>query len=134
MIDGIRRRLSKSVETESWNTDQELEPETEEPTEVPTDTAVILAASQRTPGFSPGNGNLMDYYKSLMKTAIENGGKYGEHEIPIPWLRMILAGLESRYIDPETMWYEVGEGSVSQLPEAPRYEDVFPSDGDFSPR
>ena len=127
MIDGIRRRLSKPASKDPWDADQELQPE-EVASELPTDAAVFLAARSVSPGYSPEDGDSNAYYRGIVRTAIENGGRYGDHKIPIPWLRMILAGLESRYIDPETMWYEVEEGPVAQIPEIPSYEDLFPSE------
>jgi hypothetical protein len=135
MIDGIRRRFARSVETDPWNAEQELAPEVEDASQVPTDTAVLLAGSQASsqaaPGFSPSEGDLTNYYRGIMRTAIENGGKYREHQIPVPWLRMILAGLESRHIGPDKMWYEVDfEEPVNPLPEIPSYEDLFPSNRD----
>lgn len=133
MIDGIRRRFGRLTENDPWDAEQELEPEVEEASElpVPTDTDVLLAATQAASGFSPGAGDIKEYYKGIVKTAIENDGKYGEHQIPVPWLRMILTGLESRHIDPDRMWYEADlEGPVDPLPEIPAYDDLFPADRD----
>ena len=131
MIDGIRRRL-KSVDRDPWDAEQELEPEAEEASELPTDTAVLLAATQVTAGFAPNDTNTADYYKNVVRTAIENGGKYGDHRISIPWLRMILAGLEWKRVEPEAMWYgvEASTPSGSSLPEVPPFDDLFPSERD----
>ncbi len=132
MIDGIRRRLGKSAEKDPWDADQELKPELEENTELPTDTAVLVAATHAVGRFSPSDVNARDHYKSLVITAIQNGGKYGSHRIPVPWLRMILAGLEYKHIEPEMMWYgvEAGASGSELLPEIPSYEDLFPSERD----
>lgn len=132
MIDGIRRRFAKSVDRDVWDADQELEPELEESSELPTDTAVLLAATRVTGEFSPSGSDSADYYKRLVKTAIENGGKHGDHQIPLPWLRMILAGFESKHIEPETMWYGMDESSPGDapLPEIPAYTDLFPPERD----
>ena len=49
---------------------------------------------------------------------------------------MILAGLEMRRIEPETMWYDFeAEGNLSNSPvEIPRYEDLFPGERDVPAR
>ncbi len=134
MIDGIKRRFVKSIDRDPWEVDQVLEPETdvEEAFELQTDTVAIPEVTTVAPPAPTNDVNSGEYYKSLVMTAIQNGGKYRDHQIPIPWLRMILAGLEWRRIDPETMWYGVdasGEGG-ERLPEIPAYDDLFPSDRD----
>ena len=132
MIDGLKRRFAKSID-DPWDADQELEPEVEEASELPTDTAVLLAATQATVPTRSNEIDTTEYYQGLVRTAIENGGKYNGHQIPIPWLRMILAGLESRHVDPEMMWYDADAASLGDapLPEIPSYEDLFPSERDF---
>lgn len=126
MIDGLRRRFSKSAE-DTWNADLELQPEVEATSELPTGTAVLLAA-QSLATESPSNDvDLKDYYKSLVQTAIQQGGKYHGRQMSVPWLRMILAGLESKPIPPEMMWQgeePAGPGEFD-LPKIPSYEDVF---------
>jgi hypothetical protein len=130
MIGMIRRRL-KAADSDSWDANQALGPEAEPQTELRTDTAVLLAAARAAPGYSPGSGTLTDYYKGIVNTAIQNKGRYGDHWIPVPWLRMILAGLESRQIDPGTMWYEADfEGPADSPSEAPAYKELFPSETD----
>ena len=111
MIDGIRRRFAKSVDGDPWDADQKLGPQTAELSELPTDAAVLVAATNATGEFIPAGPDAPDYYNNLVSTAIENGGKHGDQRISIPWLRMILAGLELRPIDPEMMWEGVEAGS-----------------------
>lgn len=131
MIGAIKRKFANSVEGGNWDTDQELRPEAVGSSELQTDAAVLLAAAQTAPGYFPGDENLTDYYKGIVRTAIENRGRYGDHWIPVPWLRMILAGLESRYIDPDLLWYEAdGEAAVGARAKGPSYEDLFPSESD----
>ena len=132
MIDGIRRRLGKEAVGDLWGADEELKPEMEESTLLPGDAAVFVPATQATGQYAPDNPDTRDYYKSLVRTAIENGGRHGDHSIPIPWLRMILAGLESKKIEPETVWYgiEGGEARTESMPEIPPYEDLFQSGRD----
>jgi len=133
MIGAIRRKFSNSIEGENWDTNQVLKPEAGEPSELRTDAAVMLAAAQTAPGYFPGDQNLTDYYKGIVRAAIENRGRYGDHWIPVPWLRMILAGLESRHIDPDLLWYEAeGEAATSPRAKGPMYEDLFPTERDLA--
>lgn len=131
MIDGIRRRFAKSVEKDAWDADKAFSPDVEEASEFPTDTTALLAA-RATAEFASNDAGCTDYYKNLVKTAIENGGKYGDHRISLPWLRMILAGLDSKNVEPEMMWYGMEESSPSEepLPQIPAYNDLFPSERD----
>jgi hypothetical protein len=136
MIDGLRRKLTRSIDKDPWGTEQELEPEvdgqeTVEPAEPPTDAAVIAAATRVAPS-STNDVDSGEYYKNILKTAIDNGGKYAGHEIPIPWLRMILAGLEWKHIDPEMMWYGFDAIAPREppIPEMPAYDALFPSEKD----
>ncbi len=132
MIGGIRRKFGRSIEKDPWDANQDFRPVKEESSELPTDTAVLVAASDAVGRFSPGDVNSQDYYKSVVIDAIRNGGKHGDHQIPVPWLRMILAGLEYRRIEPEMMWYgaEAENPAGESLPEIPSYEDLFPSERD----
>jgi hypothetical protein len=134
MIEGIRRRFEKSIIQDPWNADQEPKPEVEGNTKLPADTAVPVAARHGDGQFSPHDENAQDYYKNLVATAIQTGGWLEGHQIPIPWLRMILAGLEMKRIEPEMMWYEVEAGSVwsESLSRIPSYSVLFPSDPDVS--
>ncbi len=134
MIGAIRRRFAKSAEEDVWGTDQELRPEAVDSQELPTDAAVLQAAAQTAPGYFQGDESLTDYYKGIVKAAIENRGRYRDHWIPVPWLRMILAGLESRHIDPDLLWYEADNGSTMNSPDLPPYEDLFPTEGDLASR
>ena len=131
MIDGLRRRLAKSIDRDPWDANQELRPETEEP-EISHDAALITPATGTNDVRGTNEIDTFEYYKSLVRAAIENGGKHNGHEIPVPWLRMVLAGLEYRRIDPEAMWYGVEETGLSSgpPPELPPFEDLFPSDRD----
>ena len=121
------------MEEDSWDADQELKPQAEEPSELRTDAAVLLAASRTAPGYFTGDRSPADYYKGIVNTAIENGGRYGGHWIPVPWLRLILAGLESRQVDPDLLWYEA-DSELLANPRAcvPAYEELFPSENDLA--
>lgn len=128
MIDGIRRRFRRPADQDTWDADLELSPEVEGSNELPTDTAVLLAATYAKGEYTPNNSSTPDYCKVLIQAAIQNGGRHGDHAIPVPWLRMILAGLESKRIEPEMMWYgfEAGDGGGQPQPDLPSYEDLFP--------
>jgi len=132
MIDGIRRKLGKSAAGEAWRADEELAPATEDIAELTGDIKVSSGTTEASGRYFPDNPGAPDYYKTLVQTAIDHGGRLGYHSMSIPWLRMILAGLESKQIEPEMMWYGIdsrqarGEG----LPEIPAYEDLFHSSRD----
>jgi len=129
MIDGIRRRLGKTAAGDPWSTDEGLKPETEENAELSGGTAALESTAQASGQYAPEDAGTPDYYKSLVRTAIMNGGRHGDHSISVPWLRMILAGLESKQIEPETMWYGIEADEVGRepTPEIPPYEDLFRS-------
>jgi hypothetical protein len=132
MIGGITRRFPKSLTKDPWDADQEFEPESELEAEPDSQMdSENLDEFHTAPTFQGTNVlNTSDYYKSIVLTAIANEGKYGEHQMSIPWLRMILAGLEWKRIDPETMWYGA-EATGLDGPQGegmPSYDDLFHSD------
>ena len=129
MIDGIRRRFGKSIDKDPWDAEQSLKPEAPEVSELPTDASLLLAATPPLGEFTPSDEDV-DFYKSLVSTAIENGGRLGGHEISVPWLKMILAGLEMRPIEPEAMWYGVDAARNGRGPPPliPPYDDLFPGE------
>jgi hypothetical protein len=131
MIYGIRRRLGKTDAGDHWGADDGPKPEIGDNPEQPEDSAA-LAANQASGQYAPDDPSAPDYYKILVQTAIENGGRHGYQSISIPWLRMILAGLESKQIEPDTMWYgiEAGEARGEPITEIPPYEDFFQSSRD----
>lgn len=131
MIGAIRRRIANSAREGIWNADQAFKPEDVESEEPHTNAAPLLVAPPTAPGYLPGDESLADYYKGIVRTAIENRGRYGDHWIPVPWLRMILAGLESRHVDPDLLWYEADiESAGIPSAEVPSYEELFPAESD----
>ena len=64
-----------------------------------------------------------DYVTGVVKTAIENGGKYGEYRVPVWWLRATLADLEGRSEDSKLLWERSDLAAVS-------FEEENPVDGD----
>jgi hypothetical protein len=129
MIDGIRRKL-KSIDDEAlWDANVDLQSEAEETKELPSDNGVLLAASRLRGEFSP-DANRADYYTGLVRAAIEHGGRYGGHQISLPWLRTILAGLERRNIEPETAWDGVDATVLGEpVAQGPPFTGLFPSEG-----
>lgn len=129
MIGAIRRRLTRSVEEDVWDTDRVLNPNAGESSALHAGAPGVHPAAQAALGCFPGDQSLTDYYTDIVRTAIENGGRYQDHLIPVPWLRMILAGLESRRVDPDLLWYEAdGEGHHPH-PDLPSYDDLFAPEG-----
>ena len=129
MIGAIRRRFARSTEEDVWDTDQALNPKTGESSALHAGAPGIHPGVQAAPGYFPGDQSLTDYYTDIVRTAIENGGRYRNHLIPVPWLRMILTGLESGRVDPDLLWYEAdGEGHHSH-PGIPSYDDLFAPEG-----
>ncbi len=133
MIGGIRRKLTSIDDDHLWDANLDLQPEVEATTEPPTDSAGLLSASRVMGEFSP-NTNMSDYYAGVVRAAIAQGGRYGDHQISLPWLRKILAGLEWRNVEPETLWDGV-DASAPSVPDAqiPVYDELFPSGPETSP-
>jgi hypothetical protein len=124
MMGSIRRKFTKAESKDPWGTDSELESEGAE-VEVAADSSVLLS-TKAAPSTSPSNDvDMKGFYKALITTAIQHGGKYQGMEISIPWLRMTLAGLEMRPIPPEMMWEGIHVGIFADLPE---YDKLFPSE------
>ena len=125
MIDDIRRRLRPTSES-SWDVDQEFQPETDVISER-VDTALVLKRLQTTTGYSFRDTTMKEHYANLVQSAINAGGRHGDVQISIPWLRMTLAGLESRRFDPEMMWEGAEEDAAPQpyIPGVISYEKLF---------
>ena len=99
-------------------------------TAVPTTKATIEQSEAQGGVFAPGGQTEVERQAEVVRAAMIQGGRFGDREIPIPWLRRILAGLEGRHIDEETMW----EGLASPprkdpVEESPGYQELFPSPG-----
>ena len=133
MMGEIRRKL-KSIDDDSlWDADMVLQPEVEATTELPTDSQDMPSASRVTGEFSP-NSSKSDYYAGVVRAAIAQEGRYGDHRISLSWLRKILAGLEWRNVEPETLWEGVdGLGSTVPNAKIPVYDELFPSGPEPSP-
>jgi hypothetical protein len=129
MIEGLRRRLG-TIDKDLWDANLELEPETEDSAELSSETNVPVR-DLNTPPEGSNDTSTAEYYKCLVNAAIENGGRLGDHQISIPWLRMILAGLEFRRVEPEMMWYGVESGpQEAPFADIPSFDRLFPSEKD----
>jgi hypothetical protein len=128
MIDGIRRRL-RAMDKDPWNANQNLEPEVDRPSELRVDNRLLLAVPRGAPSQASNQLNAADLYKSVLMTAIEHNGRWGDHQIPVPWLRMILAGLDFKLVEPETMWYDFAadDSEEPSHTRTPGYDALFPA-------
>ena len=132
MITELRPKI-RSIKTDPWDANQDLSSGTDDLPDPTTGAEVFFGAVHPTPGFSPGGDDCASYYKGIVRAAISSGGWYGNHRIPVPWLRMIMAGLEDRPVEPELMWFEVEpQGSSYASPGIPSYNELFPSDRDMA--
>ncbi|HEV2138383.1 MAG TPA: hypothetical protein VGR53_06045 [Nitrososphaerales archaeon] len=133
MMGEIRRKLKSIDDDALWDADMILQPEVEATTDLPTDSQDMPSASRVTGEFRPNTG-MSDYYAGVVRAAIAQGGRYGDHQISLPWLRKILAGLEWRNVEPETLWEGV-DGLGPSVPNAkiPVYDELFPSGPEPSP-
>jgi hypothetical protein len=125
MIGGLRRRW-RSIDKDPWDANLEFEPMVGDSSELSSETETSAQALDSSLAGSNGT-TTAEYYMCLVRAAIENGGRHGEHQISIPWLRMILAGLEFRRIEPDMMWYGF-ESGIQEVPSAdiPAYDRLFP--------
>ena len=125
MIGGLRRRLSRQVE-DPWSTEHEFGPEFRSDSELLGGPAVLLA-TQKLAGTGVTNDvGMKEHYKAIVGTAIERGGWYQGQAMSVAWLRMILAGLESRPFPPEDIWEgERTDVGGMLLGDLPSYKDLF---------
>jgi hypothetical protein len=127
MISELRRRLVRSDGIERWDANQRLDRDLERVTELPEDRAVLPITTSLTFRPSIDNITMTDYCTGLVKAAITQGGAHDQYQMPVPWLRMILAGLEGKPIEPQKMWEGVEASSFSggPNPSLPPYDEVF---------
>ena len=125
MIGELRRRLSRQVE-DPWSIEHEFEPEFRGDSELLGGAAVLLAAQKPTGTRETNDLGMKEHYKAIVGTAIERGGWYQGQAISVAWLRMILAGLESRPFPPEDIWEgERTDVGGMLLGDLPSYKDLF---------
>lgn len=80
--------------------------------------------------FVPGGESEVERQAEVVRAAMAQGGRFGDREIPVPWLRRILAGLEGRKIDEEAVWEGIASPPRNELvEESPTYQELFPSPG-----
>jgi hypothetical protein len=129
LIGRIRRVFRGPQDEElSWNPDEPFE-DTLEADAGPA-TEVVFEPSPLGGVFAPSSTNEVERQAELVRAAMAQGGKCGDHEIPIPWLRMTLAGLEGRAIDVDAMWEGVASPvCMDPVEESPAYQSLFPTPG-----
>ena len=116
------------MDRDPWDANQSLDAEADGASEQVEDNELLLTVPR---GASPQGSNELkdvDLYRSVLTAAIEHGGRVGDHTLPVPWLRMTLAGLDFKLVEPEMMWYgflSEGPGDES-LSGAPGYGALFP--------
>jgi len=116
---GLKKVVGRSSE-QQWDIESGIDQEDEAPTVEGVEAPVF-----GTPYVYDPTGE-KDYYEGVVKASISSGGRYGVHEIPVNWLRMILSGLEGKEVGIEAM-LEVprGEGQGAQ---GAAYESMFPTE------
>jgi len=80
--------------------------------------------------YVPDGGSEVERQAEVVRAAMKQGGRFGDREIPLPWLRRILAGLEGRHIDEEAMWEGIASPPRKDpVEESAAYQEFFPSHG-----
>lgn len=130
MIGRIKRAITKSVEDDPhWDLDSAFGGDEHHDTESWNDTE--LPDIDKGDGvFAPDTLTEVERQANLIRVAMQHGGKFGTHEIPLPWLRMTLAGLEGRAIDVDEMWEGIASpypGDLASDSEPRSYRILFPS-------
>lgn len=127
MIGSIRRRFAGSTNADLWDVKQWLRPE---PDSAPEFREASVDPFHGTTGFGPSGATMKDYYRRLVETAITQQGWYGGMCISVPWLRMTLAGLDSKAFAPEMMWEDIEEKGLdgARAPGVPSYDAIFESE------
>jgi hypothetical protein len=106
MIGKIRKMLAQPVQAEKdWSLDEPLDLPREAETDLSED------REDRLPSVGPAIQSPIEsikgdasYYTDFVQSAIESGGRFGDHSISIRWLRMILAGLQGIELGPADAW------------------------------
>jgi hypothetical protein len=132
MIGGIKRIVkSPGRGGDPWDADQELKPEVEADFEFSVENTVLVSPTRVAHWYTYNYPSEVEYQRNLVRTAIGQGGKFHDHEMPLPWLRMILAGLEGRSIEPDQVWGENQTPDPMEPPKGPApqsYYDLFPAE------
>jgi hypothetical protein len=115
LIEGIRRKLSLDSGDDAWGLDKELSPEVEDAPDSSAEEEAPQFVPRPTSHFMPSNPS--DFYTTAVRAAMDHGGALAGRQIPLPWLRMILAGLEQRHIEQDAMWEGVSASPMfEQVP------------------
>lgn len=127
---GIFKRAFRGTDEEepSWDVEEEL-PEPK-PVETHRDQVGELPSTGRRGVFVPYDTDVVQRQVELIRAALAQGGRFGDHEIPVPWLRMMLAGLEGRPTDQDAIWEGIASPPRKEpVEESPTYQELFPTIG-----
>lgn len=132
MIEGIRRMVSSSGGGDPWDADRELEPEVKVDFEFPVENTIMVSPIRKVHSFSPKTLGEVEFQKKLVQSALEHGGRFDSYAISISWLRMIMAGLEGRPIEPEEAWRDVEAPDPDDFLQnlESSYQKLFPASKD----
>lgn len=131
MIGRIRRVLRGSDEGDpSWRIGNQPQPDALART-APVNEQPIEQPDEAHGGvFVPDDESEVERQAEVVRAAMAQGGRFGDREIPVPWLRRILAGLEGRKIDEEAMWEGIASPPRKEpVEESSSYQELFPSPG-----
>lgn len=124
---GIRRVIrNPGWGGDPWDMNRELEPEAA--SELPGEDTIAISPTRASP---EPISNGAEYQRNLVRAAIEQGGRLGDQEIPLYWLKTILAGLEGRVVEPGEAWGSIERPDPLESPngpEPPSYYDLFPAE------
>jgi hypothetical protein len=128
MIGGLKRRLTKSVYGDAaWDMNSRFESNAGDKRGVPEGVSALAEADGY--GRESNDVDMKEYYKGVIKAAIQQRGTFNGQSMSVHWLRMILSGLEMRPVPPEAMWDEdVAMAFGAPRPGLPQFEELFPSD------
>ena len=124
MISGIKRMFGGSEEEgHTFEKRVHREPVAVEP---PSGQMEDLPSTERRGYFVPYDADVVQRQLDMVRAAIAQGGRFGDHEIPVPWLRMMLAGLEGRSIDQDAAWEGIAAPPRKDpVEESPTYQELF---------
>jgi hypothetical protein len=133
MMESIKRAvLSPIGDKDLWDAESQLEPEAEADFEFDGEDTTLVTPTV-TSVYTHNSTSGVEYQASLVRAAIEQGGRFHDHQIPLPWLRRILAGLEGREVGPEEVWREddpTAPAPPPAGPQPPSFHELFPAERD----
>lgn len=121
----VIKRVFRGTEDEPTRHEREAHTELG-PVGSPVERSEEQAEPERRGYFVPYDTDMVQMQVELVKAAIAQGGRFGDHEIPMPWLRMMLAGLEGRPMDQDAAWEGIAAPPRKDpVEESPTYQELF---------